>query len=367
MPLPSFVPVIGSGFDADAAQQYQWAGFNQRQDEANMRRAQIADEAANNWFTRLASMQQQENERRDRLDQAQQESDRRNAIVSGQIEYAKQQDKEGARRFDIQQKLAEKEFEFKKNATEEQQKKQLKLVSNFATNFVPEFQDSAQKIEEAQAEHAKAERELLTKKSEIESDPAFPQGKAHYDPRSQEFVRNEIVRGQPVALEPKQLEFLQSANKELSGLGADFLTAKAALDFRMKDFIEKQKQANQYSLVPKKADGKWVLYSPDLDITFGQEVKNAKKEAAFQEFPTSGAWAGFSNPAAPAPTRTATDNTGWNRGVDLGKLIGLSAGTGGAVPFIPELAQRNAIAPLPTTGVTKVWRRGPDGKLVLVQ
>jgi hypothetical protein len=54
-----FAPVIGSGFDADAAQQYQWQNRNDSVDRANLNSAVQAQDAANSW---LAQQQQRQDQ-----------------------------------------------------------------------------------------------------------------------------------------------------------------------------------------------------------------------------------------------------------------------------------------------------------------
>jgi hypothetical protein len=57
MPIPDFVPLIGSGFDALAGQQAAWAGFNRNVEEGNLQRAAAAEIAQNRWLQEAASAQ----------------------------------------------------------------------------------------------------------------------------------------------------------------------------------------------------------------------------------------------------------------------------------------------------------------------
>ena len=63
MPNPAFMPVIGDSFGDVMRQQAGWALFNQRQDEANLARAEAADQTKNSYFNILAQMQRADADR----------------------------------------------------------------------------------------------------------------------------------------------------------------------------------------------------------------------------------------------------------------------------------------------------------------
>lgn len=54
----TFAPIIGSGFDAVAAQQQHWAGFNSAIEQANIERLNRAQENANRWRMGLSDLYQ---------------------------------------------------------------------------------------------------------------------------------------------------------------------------------------------------------------------------------------------------------------------------------------------------------------------
>ena len=367
MPTPSFVPIIGSSFDAIAGQQAGWAGFNQRQDEANLARIQAAEAAQNQWFTRLADIQQREASRRDAADAlAAQTAQKARADQLASQQFASQSAEQKAE-FERRQKLAEDTFNWQKTQQDTQLKKQLKVLSNFATNFAPEFQDTAKSFEDAQKQQAAAQDAVLRRKSELEAQPDFPRNSVHFDVRTHEFVPNELVRGHPMQLEGKDLVAVQAANKELAGLSADFLSSAAELKQRQAEWMDKLKQAQGYNLVPKKSKTGWELYSPDLDMTFGQMVETAKEDGADQADDSGPVWqppegsfaAALQGPAPQVPPSFALPTDGApTEGTATGMAPAFGGPAGGWQP--PAAA--------PSGGpVTKVWRVGPDGKLVLAQ
>lgn len=58
MPIPSFVPIIGSSFDALSNQQAGWAGFSANVENENARRAAAAQQNLNNYFANLSASRQ---------------------------------------------------------------------------------------------------------------------------------------------------------------------------------------------------------------------------------------------------------------------------------------------------------------------
>ena len=63
MPTPTFVPVIGSGFDQIAGQQQYWAGLNNQVDRANLDSLSHANDERNSYFRDVAGMNREDNAR----------------------------------------------------------------------------------------------------------------------------------------------------------------------------------------------------------------------------------------------------------------------------------------------------------------
>ncbi len=81
MPIPGFVPLIGSSFDALAAQQAGWAGFNANVEQANLARLAAQQSNQNQWLRDVAVMRNQSE--RDNI-AAQLEQDRQDRLLAWQ-------------------------------------------------------------------------------------------------------------------------------------------------------------------------------------------------------------------------------------------------------------------------------------------
>lgn len=62
MPIPDFVPLIGSGFDQLANQQLQWANFSRGVEEANLAREAQAEQQQSNWLAQVSELNQRREE-----------------------------------------------------------------------------------------------------------------------------------------------------------------------------------------------------------------------------------------------------------------------------------------------------------------
>jgi hypothetical protein len=63
MPNPSFLPLIASSFDRLGEEQARWAGFNANIEQANISRANAAEENVNSWLRNVAVAQQAQADR----------------------------------------------------------------------------------------------------------------------------------------------------------------------------------------------------------------------------------------------------------------------------------------------------------------
>jgi hypothetical protein len=90
MPNPAFMPVLGSGFDAVAAQQAGWSGFNNQVDRANLDSMVRANQEQNNYFRDVAGMNREDAVRAQQRQDAAAAASARNA--QDQYQFAANQD-----------------------------------------------------------------------------------------------------------------------------------------------------------------------------------------------------------------------------------------------------------------------------------
>ncbi len=119
MAIPDFVPLIGSGFDQLGAEQLQWANFSRGVEEANLARAQRAEEQQGNWMQAAAAFAQ----RRDELNQQRQLDANlfgRQLALTREQEVTRQ--KERTEDIGIRKDELKQQFDFGKKQLEQQQK-----------------------------------------------------------------------------------------------------------------------------------------------------------------------------------------------------------------------------------------------------
>jgi len=338
MPNPAFVPIIGSGFDSLAGQTQYWSGFNKSADESNMRRAALAEQAANNWFTQRAQMQQHEAARSDAIQMARAEEERRAAADRINLGLGLKSEAENTRRFGLEFGLKQRQVKAQEDLLKEEKMRQERMIGDYAENLQPTLNEIGRKYETAQQEHDKAVAAIATRMANAEADPAFPKAKVMFSKATNQFeIRANPLTRQPETLTPEEAEAVKAANRALGETNAEYMQAKTKFETLGNEWKLINSQAGKWNLLPVRSGSGWVLRSPELGKTFGKMVEEARGE----EGP----------PAEPQPFIPA-------------------AGTLGAAmrewrPVSPEVTGASQSF-TPSTGqpVTKVWVRTPSGALV---
>jgi hypothetical protein len=336
MPISTFVPVIGSGFDQVAAQQAGWAGFNANQDTANLRRRQMADEAANRWFEQLAQLQQSEAQRADAAATAaasirqKAQADALNAQAVGA------QMAEERRKFDITTKLNEKAYTFQQEKEAAANKKQTSYIDDFGSTFAPRVRDAGAAHEAAQQELAKASDDLMRVQAEWRR--IIPN--SQWNPKTGQIEKVDPLTGKIVpwpTTDAKEFrsglekdvsndyEAAQKANEQFSEARAKYQEAIIKSKQAEEDWKGIQKLTSTPDIYPiRRDDGTWGLHSPvTKQDYFARALAEAKKNAAAAVTPL---------PNAPATALTSFQ--GWTD----------TTQTGTAPLFTPVVAP----APSPT-------------------
>ncbi|HUD73466.1 MAG TPA: hypothetical protein VMQ76_00225, partial [Terracidiphilus sp.] len=256
MPTAGFQPVIGGGFDQDAAQQMQWAQYNRGVDEANMARAERANSAYSQWLQQVSQTQ------------------REDASRAGAQDAQAGREAESARQFDVQTGLSKDQHQIEREKIKAAEAKDkalkdetLKTHENFGKNFVDDAKSASQDFLDANTAHSKALEAMKTEAASWQQQ--IPGTK--YNPRTNELEQaNRLV---PIA--PELLPKMQAANESLGKVQARYLEAKQDLDYKTKTLNTVQQHAYQNGYIIKGSGKDAYIYSPTLNKSFGQMVKEA--------------------------------------------------------------------------------------------
>lgn len=358
MPVPLFQPVIGSGFDADAAQQFQWANFNRAQDEANIARAQQANREYNDWMQTVAQMRNADVLRTDALA-------REDFQIASTREAQARRDAEARRQFDLglkfsremeadRRRAAKEQFEQELALTRAEETKQDRVLENFGANYADTVKNAGQRYADAQRDLGRAENELLS----FGETEAKKLGSPYitYDSRARKLVPSNARIPIPEDLVPKVLAANEAIAQKVASFAGLQDAHRAAEDYW--NFVQKQAYGNGFQIKGVGKDA--YLYSPKLDKSFGQMVKEAY---------------------APPPPPPPADNSKWlvnlgrapleslRREAPVAKFAPPSSNfPAPTMTASPGFAPPGVTTSLPPAGpITRVWRRGPNGALVEVR
>ena len=277
MPIPNFVPVIGGGFDQVAAQQFGWAGFNQRQEAENLARQQAAEQAQNQWFSNVAQMRAQENARRDSMDMTAAAEARRAASEQANLRFGAQRAAEAKRQFESQQRLEEQKQTWAETKDKTQRKEQNTVLADYAKNLQPQLSSAFQEMKKAEEEQEKAVVSIMSKMSRAQKLANFPPA---------EKIR--LVGGQySVGIDPGLKTYytltdaerlaVTQANDMLAADNAAWLLADKKLKTHSDAYNGYHAQAVKLGMLPIISGSTVLLRVPELGETFGQMVKEAKE------------------------------------------------------------------------------------------
>jgi hypothetical protein len=265
-------PVIGSSFDADAAQQYQWANHNAAVESANLQRQAEAQRQQQqyNWQARQEAERQQENDlQMQRADEAQNFARTQNAAQEQRRQY------EWKNSFDAQkQQIQDKKDEF--NQRLDLEKKQLDktegVVKDVGANLSPALTEAGNEHEamiseyqDADADFRKAQSAATQKIQKLGIPNVFINRETHlFDSKS------------PIPKE-KQEDF-DSANQLLSDAKLKLDIAATKSSAATQKFEVLKSNGGQYRLLPVKVADSWVFHSPDLGKTFDSHIDSRDAE-----------------------------------------------------------------------------------------
>lgn len=280
MPVAQFVPVIGSGFDQTAAQQFQWQQFNRQQDADNFARANAAQRDYNNYLLQLNQLQRQD------VGLADQYAERADVMAHNRAMEA-QRRAENARQFDINARLAQVDFAQREKALQaraseqaQEEKDYLDEIAQAAENLAPEYNTTRRAVDQLQAKALEQQRAVLKSAGDITAGLSEEErGLISYDGK----------RFRPVPMlvnDPKALGAANIANAKLADAVSDYAETQQMLEFQQKYLGDLTKQIGQYRLQVTKDKDDYFLVSPlHKGKKFGKilEEAKAKQPAAAEE------------------------------------------------------------------------------------
>jgi chemotaxis protein histidine kinase CheA len=258
MPNYSFMPVIGSSFDADAAQMQWGAGYNKSVEEGNRAAAEQAQQTQNRWLAQIANIRSQAAQQ----EAATQTQEQQSALSQAADARAAA---ESARRFNVQADVSkqdiaskDKQFTFNQDYANQQERKQLDEISNAGEFLVPKAKAAKTDVDKALAKYEAATKEFneRTQKAGMLMSP----GTFRLNPKTQEF------EAMPGAKTPPTQEELNFANEAYTNAKSDLQTAKISHDAALAAMKSLQQEATRYSL---QIGDDGTVYSPRHGKAFG--------------------------------------------------------------------------------------------------
>lgn len=314
---PSFIPVIGGGFDQIAGQQAGWAQFNRGVDEANLSRLAAAQQTRNNWLQQIQQIQQQQADRQAQVDQQAQNTDLALAQRA-------QQEAEARREFDVSAGIRRAAITAKADALTKAQQDANTQSDNFGTTTADELNDVATKVDRSLTEKTDAQAELAKKIADWNS--KVPTNKVQLNRTGTMFV----MRQGAGSLSPEEKSSVDQANSELADTYSALKDAETQHADSSKSFAQLVKEAEAYGLAARKNGDTWGLYHPQLNKWYLPKKKAVVTETSTEGFSlppwaspgvapspfgnTPTVWPGFSDTtsgdAAAAPAQPQTFKVG---------------------------------------------------------
>jgi hypothetical protein len=327
--MTDFHPLIGSGFDALAAQDQFWSGFSKQIEEGNMARATAAQDKANqyamNYSQALRSDAAQEAQRQDASSQAAAHAarskemfDQQRADQNYQFGVTTSEKKRNDDLISEGNKFAEKQ-------KVDKEEKATAAAEDVASSLAPQAQDTAAKRDAARERAQAAEVEATTIKAKLMSEMS---GYADFDRIQKMFVPkhvNDPTTNLPneVKNEENRVKALE-ANSRMAEAQAQFQTASEDFNKHATAFEAIRNQVKPYQLLLND-DG--TIHYPRTKKNYGGEPKETAPPVDAAETPVKpiyqwqpnefSKW-GDAHPAPKTMWQTAKTAFSWSPPPDTG-------------------------------------------------
>jgi hypothetical protein len=340
--MENFQPLLGSGFDALAAQHQFYDSLNRGIEEGNIVRATEAQDKLNRYQFAVSEAQRQDAARQAAFDEAAKRSSMDAAQRRADLARSDYQFGVNTALHRRAEDINAARYKFAEDKAKEADRTMLDTVDNTAKFLSPDVNDYGSKVEDSFQKFQDAQARMTTLASELEKD--LPPGKAIYNPHVMEFIPTKSLIPATEAENKK----ISEANAQINNAKAVYQAAATTYQTHLNAFDTLQKQASQNGLVVTKENGKWVIKNPRPGFS---EKSYAPPTGEVVAPPAAGVPDTTTtppNPFAPEPNIMNPDAT-------------LGTGTGGynwGTGTLPTL---------PVAAPTKQWTRDANGKLVLVQ
>lgn len=326
MPLPATIPLIGSGFDALANQRLAWEGFNRGVEEGNIQRAMMADQARNNYFQNLASIQEREATRQ----AAAQEAAERTAL--------------NERQFNVRAQLERENMAAQLRQDAADQRGTLNQIEAFATQMNPVLNDLAQRVTKSEADYTKAETDFHRAASGVNL--GFDKNMVDYKRLAGAGMW--VVRpGYNLTTEERAK--LDKANEAIAQLKAPLDIAERQRKQAQLDFDTLVKRAQVNGLEVGFSKGSWNLFSPRHNRWwYGAAPKQEAKPPTLSYVPPPET--DFSGPPTPGTVARQWRNPFWPFGKSETIMVTPEVPAPAAAAAPPAVRRVRVVGPQGQTG-----------------
>lgn len=321
MPNPSWVPIIGSGFDSIANQRHGWATFNAGIEQANMARAAAAEEARNQYRFQLAKLAQ-EAEIRDAA-MKQQAAQQSLALALREQDAAERRREFGITTGLHRDELAarEKQYQFPIKEKQRLESEGKATVQNFAEAMKDQADELGARHDKSLESLNEAQKTLALAAAEQERSLIPGTWTKNRNGEYLPFAKGLTALQADPAKYQAAVDAINNANGELAKLRSDAESAANLYQTHASSFEELRKRAAQYGLEVVKRGGKYSIFNPQNNRTFTADAVLPPPQAVSQPEasapPTMPAWITGPQPQiqgtlqAPAMTPSFQISPGW--------------------------------------------------------
>lgn len=321
--IPTFAPIIGSGFEGDAALSKNYLDTNLRTIQDNFGRAAAAQQTQNNYLKDLAQMRQAQVDREAAAQQRTQDT---------QLGVSEREAQAAETR-----RVGDRNFQFTADQANRKQREKIDSVDNFARATADEIASSGKESEDALKAANQAQRDLDAQAAKWSA--KMPMSKVAYSRQAGIFVPQKGIQ-----LLPDEQASVNAANESLAEHTSARSEATTAYQDAQKTFAELVAESERRGLAVRKHGNEHALFYPDTGKWYKSSGKVTSKPPPQVQAETSTipSWFGGNPTVATNPSDNSELFTGQapetsGSGNWLARFMNPWAGGGAEVtPAIPQ-------------------------------